>query len=68
MMLFDRVFVALARGSSFSVEAVSGIDDAHAKSAVVRSLAEVCREFARLGGDWHFTPAYLEKVEDLALR
>jgi len=68
MMFFDRVFVALPRGSSFRVQAISGIDDAQQQSAVVRALAEAVKEFARLGGDWHFTPAYLEKVEDAGLR
>jgi multidrug efflux pump subunit AcrA (membrane-fusion protein) len=64
----DRVFVASARGTSYRVEAVSGVDDVQEKSAVARNLAEVVREFAKLDGDWHFTPAYIEKVEDAGLR
>jgi multidrug efflux pump subunit AcrA (membrane-fusion protein) len=67
-IVFDRVFVAFPRGSSFRVEAISGVDDAESRSAIVRNLSEVTREFARIGGDWHFTPAYLEKVEDAGLR
>jgi RND family efflux transporter MFP subunit len=50
------------------VAAVSGIDDAEANSAIVKNLADVVAEFARIGGDWHFTPLYLEKVEDAGFR
>lgn len=64
----DRVFVVAVRGSSHRVASISGIDDVEAKSAVARNLAEVAREFAKLDGDWHFTPAYIEKVEDAGLR
>ena len=68
MVFFDRVFVAFPGRFSFHVAAVSGIDDAQANSAIVKNLADVVAEFARIGGDWHFTPLYLEKVEDAGFR
>lgn len=68
MMFFDRVFVAFARGSRFDIAAVSGVDDVQQKGALVQNIRELVREFARIGGDWHFTPKYMESVEDAALR
>jgi multidrug efflux pump subunit AcrA (membrane-fusion protein) len=68
LMSFDRVFVALPKGSSWQVAAVSGVDDVQQQGAVVQNLRDLAREVARIGGDWHFTPAYLEKVEDEELR
>jgi len=68
LAFFDRVFVAFPRGSSWRIAAVSGIDDVQQKSATAHVLAELVKEFARIGGDWHFTPEYLKKVEDEGLR
>ncbi len=68
MMFFDRTFVALPQRTGFSVAAVSGVGDIPQKGAVVANLKDLVREVVRIGGDWHFTPGYLEKVEDERLR
>ena len=68
MMFFDRAFVAFPKGSSWQVAAVSGVDDVQQQGAVVQNLRDLAREVARIGGDWHFTPSHLEKVEDEEIR
>lgn len=68
MIFFDRAFVAFPSGSSFKVAAVSGVDDVQQNTAVVANIRDLLREVGRIGGDWHFTEDYLEKVEDDALR
>lgn len=68
VLFFDRTFVALPTRTGFKIAAVSGMDDVPQKGAVVQNLRDLAREVARIGGDWHFTPSYLEKVEDDGLR
>jgi GAF domain-containing protein len=68
MLFFDRTFVALPRRTGFRIPAISGVDDVSQQTAAVATLRELVRETARIGGDWHFTPSYLEKVEDEVLR
>ncbi len=68
MLFFDRAFVALPKRTGFRIAAVSGVDDVSQATAAVSVLRELVRETARIGGDWHFTPSYLEKVEDEVLR
>jgi len=68
MVFFDRTFVALPTRTGFRIGAISGIDNVPQQSAAVRNLRQLVVEVARIGGDWHFTPAYLEKVEDAELR
>ncbi len=68
MVFFDRTFVALPTRTGFRIAAISGIDDVSQQGAAVQNLRQLVSEVARIGGDWHFTAAYLEKVEDEDLR
>jgi len=68
MVFFDRAFVALPVRMGFRIAAISGIDDVPQQGAAVQNLRQLVREVARIGGDWHFTPAYLEQVEDYDLQ
>lgn len=64
MMVFDRTFVAVPGRTGFRIAAISGVDDVPQKGAAVQNLRDVVREVVRIGGDWHFTRDYMEKVED----
>lgn len=67
LVFFDRTFVAFPRGRGFHIAAVSGVDDVQQQGAVVQNLRDLTSAVARIGGDWHFTAGYLEKVEDETL-
>jgi hypothetical protein len=68
MVFFDRAFVALPVRTGFRIAAISGSDDVPQQGATVQNLRQLVREVARIGGDWHFTPTYLEQVEDYDLQ
>lgn len=68
MVFFDRAFVALPVRTGFRIAAISGSDHVPQQGATVQNLRQLVREVARIGGDWHFTPTYLEQVEDYDLQ